>query len=63
MAGHHGAGKMGMMGDMQAMCERHKEMMAKMSPEEHKAMMAQHMGNMSPEMMDKHMAMMDAKCR
>lgn len=36
-------------GDMTAMCDMHKKMMA-MSPQDRKAMMDTHMKNMSPEM-------------
>lgn len=41
-----GAGQM----DMQAMCEKHKAMMAGKSTAEQQAMMSEHMKSMSPEM-------------
>ena len=41
-----GAGQM----DMQAMCEKHKGMMAGKSTAEQQAMMSEHMKSMSPEM-------------
>ena len=41
-------------GDMAAMCDMHKQMMA-MSPSDRKAMMDAHMKDMSPEMRAQHM--------
>ncbi|MBC7415136.1 MAG: hypothetical protein H7327_09405 [Herminiimonas sp.] len=41
-------------GDMMAMCDMHKKMMA-MSPQDRKAMMDEHMKDMSPEMRAQHM--------
>ena len=41
-----GAGQM----DMQAMCDKHKGMMAGKSTAEQQAMMSEHMKSMSPEM-------------
>ena len=53
-------GQMAMMDmqDMKAMCDMHKKMMSKKTPEEQKAMMDERMKSMSPEMMKKHMEMM-----
>ena len=47
--------------DMQAMCERHKAMMADKSTVEQQAMMNEHMKSMSPEMQTRMQAM-HAKC-
>ena len=47
--------------DMQAMCEKHKAMMAGKSPAEQQAMMNEHMKSMSPEMQTRMQAM-HAKC-
>ena len=44
-------------GDMKAMCDMHKKMMA-MSPQDQKAMMDAHMKDMSPEMRAQHMEKM-----
>ena len=52
-----GAGQM----DMQAMCEKHKSMMAGKSAAEQQAMMNEHMKSMSPEMRTR-MQTMHAKC-
>ena len=52
-----GAGQM----DMQAMCEKHKSMMAGKSAAEQQAMMNEHMKSMSPEMQT-HMKAMHEKC-
>ena len=56
---HHGAM------DMQAMCERHRQMMGSMSPAEHQAMMQEHMKGMpmSAEHMQKHMQEMQERCK
>ncbi len=48
--------------DMQAMCDRHKGMMAGKSPAEQQAMMADHMKSMSPEMRTRMQAMYE-KCK
>ena len=59
------SGMSGMSGnqmDMQAMCEKHKGMMAGKSPAEQQAMMADHMKSMSPEMRTRMHAMHD-KCK
>jgi hypothetical protein len=48
--------------DMQAMCERHKQMMAGKSPQEQQAMMQEHMKTMSPEMRQRMQTMMQ-QCR
>ena len=68
------AGSMGSMGgmsgmsgmdagqmDMQAMCEKHKSMMAGKSAAEQQAMMIDHMKSMSPEMQTR-MKTMHEKC-
>ena len=55
--GGMGAGQM----DMQAMCEKHKSMMAGKSAAEQQAMMNEHMKSMSPEMQT-HMKAMHEKC-
>ena len=47
--------------DMQAMCEKHKGMMAGKSTAEQKSMMDDHMKSMSPEMRTRMQAMHD-KC-
>ena len=47
--------------DMQAMCEKHKSMMAGKSAAEQQAMMNEHMKSMSPEMQT-HMKAMHEKC-
>ena len=52
-----GAGQM----DMQAMCEKHKSMMAGKSAAEQQAMMNDHMKSMSPEMQTR-MKTMHEKC-
>ena len=52
-----GAGQM----DMQAMCEKHKSMMAGKSAAEQQAMMIDHMKSMSPEMQTR-MKTMHEKC-
>ena len=52
-----GAGQM----DMQAMCEKHKSMMAGKSAAEQQAMMNEHMKSMSPEMQTR-MKTMHEKC-
>ena len=52
-----GAGQM----DMQAMCEKHKSMMAGKSTAEQQAMMNEHMKSMSPEMRAR-MQTMHEKC-
>ena len=52
-----GAGQM----DMQAMCEKHKSMMAGKSAAEQQAMMDEHMKSMSPEMQTR-MKTMHEKC-
>jgi len=52
-----GAGQM----DMQAMCEKHKSMMAGKSTAEQQAMMNEHMKSMSPEMQTR-MKTMHEKC-
>ena len=43
--------------DMQAMCEKHKGMMAGKSPAEQQTMMNDHMKSMSPEMQTRMKAM------
>lgn len=48
--------------DMQAMCERHKKMMAGRSPQEQQAMMQEQMKAMSPEMRQRMETMMQ-QCR
>lgn len=48
--------------DMQAMCERHKQMMAGRSPQEQQAMMQEQMKAMSPEMRQRMHTMMQ-QCR
>ena len=48
--------------DMQAMCEKHKGMMAGKSTAEQQAMMADHMKSMSSEMRTRMQAMHD-KCK
>jgi hypothetical protein len=48
--------------DMQAMCERHKKMMAGRSTAEHEAMRQEHMKTMAPEMRQR-MEAMYAQCR
>jgi len=48
--------------DMQAMCEKHKGMMAGKSTAEQQTMMADHMKSMSPEMRTRMQAMHD-KCK
>lgn len=48
--------------DMQAMCEKHKGMMAGKSPAEQQAMMNEHMKSMSPEMRTRMQAMHE-KCK
>jgi len=58
------SGMSGMSGgqmDMQAMCEKHKGMMAGKSPAEQQAMMNDHMKSMSPEMQTRMKAMHE-KC-
>ena len=55
--GGMGAGQM----DMQAMCEKHKSMMAGKSSAEQQAMMNEHMKSMSPEMQTR-MKTMHEKC-
>ena len=55
--GGMGAGQM----DMQAMCEKHKSMMAGKSTAEQQAMMNEHMKSMSPEMQTR-MKTMHEKC-
>ena len=55
--GGMGAGQM----DMQAMCEKHKAMMAGKSTAEQQAMMNDHMKSMSPEMRTR-MKTMHEKC-
>ena len=58
------SGMSGMSGgqmDMQAMCEKHKGMMAGKSPSEQQAMMNDHMKSMSPEMQTRMKAMHE-KC-
>lgn len=52
-----GAGQM----DMQAMCEKHKSMMAGKSTAEQQTMMSEHMKSMSPEMRTR-MRTMHEKC-
>ncbi len=47
--------------DMQAMCEKHKSMMAGKSAAEQQAMMIDHMKSMSPEMQTR-MKTMHEKC-
>ena len=47
--------------DMQAMCEKHKAMMAGKSTAEQQSMMNEHMKSMSPEMRTRMQAM-HAKC-
>ena len=47
--------------DMQAMCEKHKSMMAGKSTAEQQAMMNEHMKSMSPEMQTR-MKTMHEKC-
>ena len=47
--------------DMQAMCEKHKGMMAGKSPAEQQAMMNDHMKSMPPEMQTRMKAMHE-KC-
>ena len=59
------SGMTGMSGgqmDMQAMCDRHKGMMAGKSPAEQQAMMTDHMKSMSPEMRTRMQAMYE-KCK
>ena len=59
------SGMTGMSGgqmDMQAMCDKHKGMMASKSPAEQQAMMADHMKSMSPEMRTR-MQVMYEKCK
>lgn len=48
--------------DMQAMCERHKQMMAGKSPQEQQAMMQEQMKAMSPDMRQRTETMMQ-QCR
>lgn len=48
--------------DMQAMCDKHKGMMASKSPAEQQAMMADHMKSMSPEMRTR-MQVLYEKCK
>lgn len=55
--GGMGAGQM----DMQAMCEKHRAMMAGKSTAEQQAMMNEHMKSMSPEMRTR-MKTMHEKC-
>ena len=65
MGGMGGMGGMSGMGagqmDMQAMCEKHKSMMAGKSSAEQQAMMNEHMKSMSPEMQTR-MKTMHEKC-
>lgn len=55
-------GQQGMMMDMQAMCDMHKQQMAGKSPKERQAMMDEHMRSMSPEMRNRMQSMME-QCR
>ncbi len=55
-------GQQGMMMDMQAMCDMHKQQMAGKSPQERQAMMDERMRSMSPEMRTRMQAMME-QCR
>jgi uncharacterized protein YceK len=48
--------------DMQAMCERHKKMMAGRTPQEQQAMVQEHMKGMSAEMRARMESMMK-QCR
>lgn len=60
-----GMGSMSGMGggqmDMQAMCDKHKAMMAGKSPAEQQTMMTEHMKSMTPEMRARMQAMHE-KC-
>ena len=55
------SGMSGSQMDMQAMCEKHKGMMAGKSPAEQQAMMSDHMKSMPPEMQTRMKAMHE-KC-
>ena len=56
------SGMSGSQMDMQAMCEKHKGMMAGKSTAEQQAMMNEHMKSMSPEMRTRMQAMHE-KCK
>ena len=63
-ASSHGGmqGQQGMMMDMQAMCDMHKQQMAGRSPQERQAMMEERMRSMSPEMRTRMQSTME-QCR
>lgn len=51
-------GQQGMMMDMQAMCDMHKQHMAGKSPQERQAMMDEHMRSMPADMRNRMQSMM-----
>jgi hypothetical protein len=53
----------GMMTDMEAMCDMHRQMMSSGSPADREAMIDKEMKGMSAEQKQQHMKMMDEKCK